>query len=115
MIDCYAIISLIDNYLHSLKSEVFLSVTDFFQIEGVKTKYSNPEVAYLFSAFWNDRMDVTGTISCTATATATDVLIPARLPQGDRNIATFIDYLQELDPMIQLPEEYIFAGWRYSS
>ncbi|KAJ1427475.1 ABC1 family-domain-containing protein [Ochromonadaceae sp. CCMP2298] len=61
-----------------------------FEEQGVRTRYNNPDVAYLFSAFYNDR-------------STEDVC-------GGRNISSFIDHLQELDPMEQLPEAYIFAS-----
>jgi aarF domain-containing kinase len=69
------------------KSEV-IRIT--FNELGMITKYKRPDIAYLHSAFWNDR-------------TTVDVM-------GDKNIATFIDWLEAEDPMILLPEEYIFAS-----
>jgi len=45
-----------------------------FDVLGAKTKYRNDEIGYLFSAFYNDR-------------NSPDVC-------GDKNIKTFIDYLQ---------------------
>jgi aarF domain-containing kinase len=57
---------------------------------GTITKNRDFETAYLFSAFYNDR-------------NTPDVC-------GDMNISNFIDYLQSRDPMVQLPEEYIFAA-----
>lgn len=61
-----------------------------FQEQGVLTRRNDPEVAYLFSAFYNDR-------------DSHDVC------QG-LNIASFIDHLEALDPMVRLPEEYLMAS-----
>ena len=47
---------------------------------GTRTKYMDPEIGYLSSSFWNDRM-------------TPDVC-------GDMNIATFIDWLEAKDPMV---------------
>lgn len=57
---------------------------------GVVTKRSDPEVAYLFSCFYNDR--------------DTDDICRGM------NIANFIDYLQARDPMVQVPDAYIMAS-----
>jgi aarF domain-containing kinase len=61
-----------------------------FDVLGTQTKYRNEEVGYLMSCFYNDRdtVDIT---------------------QG-KNIASFIDYLESQDPMIRVPEDYIFAS-----
>lgn len=61
-----------------------------FEEQGVRTKKSNPEMGYLFSAFYNDR-------------DSPDVC-------KGMNIASFIDYLEREDPMVALPEAYIMAG-----
>lgn len=57
---------------------------------GTVTKNRDFETAYLFSSFYNDR-------------NTPDVC-------GDKNIATFIDYLESRDSMVKVPEEYIFAS-----
>ena len=61
-----------------------------FEEQGVRTKYMDKEMAYLFSCFYNDRdtPDVCGTM----------------------HIANFIDYLEAKDPMVQLPDAYIMAS-----
>lgn len=61
-----------------------------FDVLGTKTRYRNEEIAYKMSAFYNDRNthDIT---------------------QG-MSIANFIDYLEAQDPMVSLPEKYIFAS-----
>ena len=69
------------------KSEV---IRLHFEEQGVRTKKMDPEIGYLFSAFYNDR-------------DTEDVC------QG-MNIASFIDFLEAKDPMVQLPEAYIFAS-----
>jgi len=56
----------------------------------VKTKYRDPEVGYLLSSFYNDR-------------DTPDVL------QG-MNISIFIDWAQNKDPVIELPEDYLLAS-----
>lgn len=61
-----------------------------FQEQGVVTKRSDPEVAYLFSAFYNDR----------------DTFDVCR----GMNLANFVDYLEARDPMVRVPEEYIMAS-----
>lgn len=61
-----------------------------FQEQGVVTKRNDPEVGYLFSAFYNDR-------------DTPDVC-------KGMNIANFIDHLEALDPMVKVPEEYIMAS-----
>jgi aarF domain-containing kinase len=61
-----------------------------FDEMGTVTKKRDIETAYLFSSFWNDR-------------NTSDVC-------GDMNIASFIDHLEARDPMVKLPEEYIFAA-----
>lgn len=62
-----------------------------FDEMGASTKFRKHDIAYKMSAFYNDRdtKDVLG--------------------EG-YNIATFIDYLQAQDPIITLPEDYIFAS-----
>lgn len=57
---------------------------------GTITKNKDPEIAYLMSVFYNDR--------------DTD-----EIKQG-KNIAEFMDYLEAKDPMISLPEEYLFLS-----
>lgn len=57
---------------------------------GTRTKYSKPDIAYRFSAFYNDR-------------NTPDIC-------GDMNIATFIDYLEAQDPMKKLPDEFILLS-----
>lgn len=57
---------------------------------GAKTKYNNEEIGYLFSAFWNDR-------------NSDDVC-------KGMNIKSFIDWLEDKDPMVQQPEAFIMAG-----
>lgn len=61
-----------------------------FDVLKVKTKYYDKNVAYMYSAFYNDRntSDIT---------------------QG-KNISSFIDFVQELDPIVELPEQYILVG-----
>jgi aarF domain-containing kinase len=61
-----------------------------FEEQGVRTQKSDPKIAYLYSAFYNDR-------------DSEDVC-------GGLNIASFIDYLEREDPMVRLPEAYIMAG-----
>jgi len=61
-----------------------------FDEVGTVTKYKNKEIAYLMSAFYNDRNTY-------------DIC-------GDRNIASFIDYCESIDPMVQLPENYIMLA-----
>ena len=61
-----------------------------FDVLGTITKKKDPEIAYLSSAFWFDR-------------TTEDVM-------GDKNIHYFIEWLEAHDPMVHLPEEYIFAA-----
>jgi aarF domain-containing kinase len=62
----------------------------YFEEMKAETRYRKPDIAYLFAAFWNDR-------------STPDVM-------RDMNVATFIDWLQDNDPMVQMPEEYIFAS-----
>ena len=57
---------------------------------GANTKYRKMDIAYLFSAFYNDRDTV-------------DVC-------KGMNIHLFIEWLQSQDPIIQLPEDYILAS-----
>ena len=57
---------------------------------GTVTKYKRPDIAYLHSCFWNDRM-------------TKDVM-------GDKNIAEFIDYIEAQDPVVILPDTYLFAA-----
>lgn len=57
---------------------------------GVKTEKSDKEIAYLFSAFYNDR-------------NTEDIC------QG-MNISEFIDWIQAQDKMIKLPEDFIMAS-----
>lgn len=61
-----------------------------FDEQGTITKHRNTEVAYLMSSFYNDR-------------DTKDVC-------GDMNLASFIDWLEAQDPMVQLPEQYLFAA-----
>ena len=61
-----------------------------FDEMGVRTKNRNERVAYLMSAFYNDR-------------NSKDIC-------GDRNISTFIDWIEEQDKMVRLPEEYLMAS-----
>lgn len=56
----------------------------------VKTKYRNPDVGYLLSCFYNDR-------------DTPDIM------QG-MNISLFVDWAQRKDPVIELPEDYLFAS-----
>ena len=62
----------------------------YFDDCQTKTKYSKRDIAYLHSAFWNDR-------------DTPDVC-------GNMNIQTFMDWCEDQDPMLQLPDEYLFAG-----
>ena len=55
---------------------------------GTKTKYRKEEIGYLAAVFQSDRDTV-------------DIC-------GEKNIASFVDWLEAQDPMIQLPEAYIF-------
>jgi aarF domain-containing kinase len=55
----------------------------------VQTKYKDPEIGYLMSCFYNDRDTY-------------DVC-------KGMNIASFIDYLEAKDPMIQIPEQYVMV------
>lgn len=61
-----------------------------FDVFGTKTKRQDPEIGYVMSAFYNDRntKDIT---------------------QG-MNIATFIDYMEASDPMINVPDNIIMAS-----
>ena len=61
-----------------------------FDVIGTKTRYRKEDIGYKMSAFYNDRdtPDVTHGLS----------------------IASFIDYLEAQDPMVKLPEDYIFAS-----
>jgi len=61
-----------------------------FDEMGVRTKNRNERVAYLMSAFYNDR-------------NSKDIC-------GDKNISTFIDWIEEQDKMVRLPEEYLMAS-----
>lgn len=61
-----------------------------FDEMNVKTKYSNKEIGYLASCFFNDR-------------NTPDIC------QG-MNISDFIDYMEQVDPMVQVPEAYVFAN-----
>jgi hypothetical protein len=74
-------------HLHYDKDEV---VRIYFDECKTKTKYSKPDIAYLHSAFWNDR-------------DTKDVC-------NGLNIPSFIDWCEAQDPMIQLPDEYLFAS-----
>lgn len=56
---------------------------------GVVTKYHNAEMAYKMSAFYNDRDTY-------------DVC------EG-MNMADFLDYLEAQDPVVKLPDNYLFA------
>jgi aarF domain-containing kinase len=60
-----------------------------FSEMGTVTKRMDPEIAYLTSAFWVDRM-------------TPDIM-------QDRNIHHFMEWVEACDPMVHLPEEYIFA------
>jgi hypothetical protein len=57
---------------------------------GTKTKFNNREIGYLQSCFYNDR-------------DTPDVC------QG-MNIKSFVDWMEKEDPMVKLPEDYIFAS-----
>lgn len=61
-----------------------------FDVLKTRTKYMNRDIGYLMSAFYNDRNtnDVT----------------------SGKNLATFIDWLEAEDPMIEIPQNYIFAA-----
>ena len=74
-------------HLHYDKEEI---AKIYFEDCGMKTKYFKRDIAYLHSAFWNDRDtdDVT----------------------GGRNIQTFMDWIEEMDPVVLLADEYLFAG-----
>lgn len=61
-----------------------------FEEAGTITKYKKKEIAYLMSTFYNDRDT-------------------EEISHG-MNISEFIDWLQSQDPMVRLPEEYIFAS-----
>lgn len=60
-----------------------------FDLLGVKTKHRRSDIAYRFSAFMNDR--------------DTDDIMEGM------NIATFSDYCEKEDPIVQLPDQYIMA------
>jgi aarF domain-containing kinase len=57
---------------------------------GIQTKYNNPDVLYRFAAFWNDR-------------DSDDILL-------DMNIQLFMEYLERIDPIVSVNEEYIICG-----
>lgn len=57
---------------------------------GTKTKHRKEDIGYLMSCFYNDR-------------DSADVC-------GDKNIGSFIDWLEAEDPMVQLPEAFIFCS-----
>ena len=57
---------------------------------GALTRRKDPRIAYLFCTFYNDR-------------NTPDIC-------GDMNISQFIDWLQAQDPMVRVPEDYIFAS-----
>lgn len=61
-----------------------------FDVLGTQTRYRKEDLAYRMSAFYNDRNtpDITDGMS----------------------IANFLDYMEAQDPMVRLPEEYIFAA-----
>jgi predicted unusual protein kinase regulating ubiquinone biosynthesis (AarF/ABC1/UbiB family) len=61
-----------------------------FKELGTLTKYSRPDIAYLMSAIYNDRDT-------------------EEITQG-KNIAEFLDWLESEDPMILLPEDYLFVS-----
>lgn len=61
-----------------------------FDEVGTVTKYKNKDIAYLMSSFYNDR-------------NTKDIC-------GEMNIASFIDYCESIDPMVQLPENYIMLA-----
>lgn len=73
---------------HTRKDKKEVSRISFAEM-GTVTKKMDPEIAYLSSAFWVDRM-------------TPDIM------QG-RNIHAYMEYLEAADPMVHLPEEYIFA------
>ena len=61
----------------------------YFEEMGTQTKRRDPEAAYLLASFWSDR-------------NTPDVV-------GDRNIATFIDHCESLDPMVKMADRYLMA------
>lgn len=57
---------------------------------GTVTRKRDPEVGYLMSCFYNDR--------------DTDDVC------GGRNIVSFVDWMERKDPMVHLPEDFVFAS-----
>ena len=57
---------------------------------GLVTKYGREDIALKFSQFWNDR-------------DTPDVC-------GDMNIYMFIEWMEKQDPMVSVPENYLFAS-----
>lgn len=74
---------------HSRRDEKEVARLTFDEL-GMVTKYKKPDICYKQSAFWNDRL-------------TEDVM------QG-MNIATFLDWIQDQDPIVNLPDEYLFAA-----
>ena len=60
-----------------------------FDVLKSDSKYRDPEIAYLLSAFYNDR-------------DTPDIL------QG-KNIAEFVDWLEAKDPVKSIPEQFVMA------
>jgi aarF domain-containing kinase len=60
-----------------------------FQEIGAKTKRNDPEIGYLMSCFYNDR-------------DTEDVC-------KGMNIASFVDWMEAQDPVVELPESFIMA------
>jgi aarF domain-containing kinase len=57
---------------------------------GAKTKYRRADIAYKYAAIYNDRFT-------------------PDLTEG-RSLADMIDYLEKEDPIIQIPEDFIFSS-----
>jgi aarF domain-containing kinase len=74
---------------HSRRDEKEVVRITFDELGSV-TKYKKPDICYKHSAFWNDRV-------------TEDVM-------GGMNIANFIDWIEAEDPVVSLPEEYLFAS-----
>ncbi len=74
-------------HLHFDKDEVSRI---YFDECGAVTKHMKHDIAYLHSAFWNDRNT-------------------ADVSQG-MNIQSFMDWVEANDPVVQLPDEYMFVG-----
>lgn len=62
----------------------------YFDEMGTRTKFHREDIAYSMSVFYNDR-------------DTEDIC-------GKRNIASFIDWMEAEDPMVELPEAYIFCA-----